>query len=201
MRNLIILLTLFLVTACSSKVSGNGAMNVDSSALTPEQIQAAWKRAMTPSEEHVLLNEMAGEWNASVRFWMKPDMSPQTSTAESTNTTTLNGKFLIEDYRGSFDGQPFKGMGISGFDTVMQQFTHYWIDNMGTGAIISAGKYDPASKTITMRGSVTDPISGKKRQTESRTRIIDENNHVFEMYDISPEGTSFKTLEIAYKRK
>ena len=166
-----------------------------------EEIQASWEKAMSKAEEHKILHDMEGSWKAEVMFWVQPGTPPQTSFADSTNRTILDGRFLVEEYKGSFEGKPFEGMGITGFDTILEKFTHYWIDNMGTGSIVSEGSYDAEEKTISMLGVVTDPVSKEKRDTASITHIIDKNNHIFEMYDLMPDGNRFKTLEIKYTRK
>ena len=50
---------------------------------------------------------------------------------------------------GKMKDMQFKGMGIEGYDNVKKKFVGSWIDNMGTGIMMSEGTYDPATKTFT----------------------------------------------------
>jgi hypothetical protein len=184
-------------------VSGCGMMSKNKPAhkiMTHEELKAAWEKSMTKTEEHKLLEDMSGKWEAAVKFWAQPGANPNISAAKSVSKSVLDGKFLLEDYQGSFAGKPFQGMNIMGYDTVLKKFNNYWVDNMGTGAIYSEGSYDPATNTIALNGDVADPITQTKKPTYSTIKIIDKDNHLLEMFDIFPDGKKFKTLEIAYKR-
>ncbi len=195
----IILLALLFTTLSACSVFNSDKKS--SQHLSHEEIKQAWEQSMAVTEEHKLIESMAGTWDASVKFWTQPGTKPHISMAKSTCKSILNGKFLLEDYKGSFSGKPFEGMSIMGYDTTLKTFSNYWVDNMGTGAIYSEGKIDPETKIISLKGHVTDPLSQSKKTTYSIIRITDENNHIFEMYDVLPEGKKFKTLEITYTKK
>ena len=55
-------------------------------------------------------------------------------------------------------------------------------------------------KTITFTGKTVDPVSGKEMNVRETYKIIDDNNHVMEMY-MTNEGKELKTMEIKFKRK
>lgn len=200
MKYLILTISCLIFSACSL-IHSDDTSEAIQKRMSNEEIKAAWEKSMEVTEEHKLLESMSGSWNASVKFWTQPGAKPNISLAKSVYKPILNGKFLIEDYKGSFSGQPFEGMSIMGFDSILKTFSSHWADNMGTGAIYSEGKMDPESKVITLKGSVTDPISKSKKPTYSVFKIIDANNHIFEMYDVLKDGNKFKTLEITYQRK
>lgn len=189
-----------LLTACSFISEKKEKAPAPQKHLSREEIKAAWERSMSLSEEHKVLKNLAGDWIASVKFWTQPGTNPNVSSAKSFNKIILSDKFLVEDYQGSFSGKPFQGLNILGFDTILNKFSNYWADNMGTGAIYSEGSFDPDSNTITFNGFVTDPVSQTKRPTLSTLKIVDNDNHFLEMYDILPDGNKFKTLEIEYRR-
>lgn len=169
--------------------------------LTREKIDAAWKRSTALSEEHSLLKELAGSWRGDVKYWIMPDAPAKTTTATSVNKLILGDKFLKQDYAGEFESKPFHALGIMGYDTSLNKYTHFWIDGVGTGIVISEGNYDSATKTLTFKGTITDPVLMNKRETFSVMRILNPDTHIFEMYDHMPDNRKFKTLEITYRRK
>lgn len=190
-------LSVFALSACSF----GGSPDVPNEKnMSKEEITAAWEKSMELAEEHKILSEMTGSWKASVKFWTQPGSAPNVSVAKSINKTILNGKFLVEDYSGSFGGQAFKGMSVMGYDTILQKFSNFWADNMGTGAIYSEGTIDKANRSINFTGAATDPITKTKKPTFSVIKVIDNDRHTLEMFDVLPDGKKFKTLEIDYKR-
>ena len=72
---------------------------------------------------------------------------------------------------------------------------------MGTGIMVMRGNYDEASKTIKMEGKVTDPMTKKTKKVREVITVIDPNTQKVEMYDMTPDGKEFKSMEIMLKRK
>jgi hypothetical protein len=44
-------------------------------------------------------------------------------------------------------------------------------------------------------------MTGKPAKIRTVTRIVDPNQHVYEMYAPDPKGNEFKMMEIVYTRK
>ena len=59
---------------------------------------------------------------------------------------------------------------------------------------------DYTGKVLTMKGEYESPLDGKMVHYRMVTRIIDENKHVFEMYE-KKEGKEVKGMEITYTRR
>ncbi len=72
---------------------------------------------------------------------------------------------------------------------------------MGTGLMVTRGKYDEAAKQLTMFGTMVDPVSKKEKKVKEVITYIDENNQKMEMFEVSDDGKEFKTMEIHSKRK
>src|SRR5262249_54426921 len=113
--------------------------------LTPEQ-QAAMEKTMklsSPSENHKSLDPMVGKWTAKVRYWMNPGDKAAESNGASENGWVLGGRFVKQDYHGmTANGQPFEGIGLTGYDNVKGEYQTLWIDNMMTGMMLGSGTYD-----------------------------------------------------------
>ncbi len=167
---------------------------------SPAEMQAAFEKSSKVGPEHALLKQLVGTWKADVKWWIDPNGKAEVSTGKSVNTPALGGRFIREEYNGKMMGQPFQGIGFLGFDNVTKQYTSSWIDSMSTTMMTGTGSFDEATKSWSYASSFSCPLSNSKREVKSVTRLIDKNSHVFEMYDLTPEGTQFKTLEITYKR-
>lgn len=171
--------------------------------MTAEQkaMMEAWQKASTPNARHQqLIAEFAGTWNTKMTSWMDPSAKPMTETGKSVNTAVLGGRQLRMDYSGQFMGQPFEGVGYTGYDNVTGQYFSTWSDNMSTGLFIAHGEYDPASKSYTYHAQMPDPMqNGAPVPVREVVRIVDADHVNFEMYE-TRDGKERKSMEIEYVR-
>jgi hypothetical protein len=160
------------------------------------------------NDNHKLLAGMAGTWTYTVKMWMDPKGNPSESKGTATRKATMDGRYLHGDYSGKFkmpgaDGKmkdmEFKGMSLDGYDNVKQKFVSAWVDNMGTGIMLSDGTYDPATKTFTYTGEY-EAIPGMKSKVREVLKNVDPAHQTFEYYEDRGAGEA-KTMEIDYTRK
>ncbi len=163
-------------------------------------MEEAFKKASTTTEEHIMLKQLAGKWKVTTKMWMMPGEDPQVSKGTSVAAFVLDGKFLKEDFVGSFMGKKFFGIGYTGFDTVSGEFSTLWMDSMGTMMTVMTGSYSPDSNTIGFSGKMSCPLSPEKLKVRSELKIVDKNNHVFTMYMTGPDGKETRSFEITYVR-
>ncbi len=171
---------------------------------SPEQAAMMEKmtKAMTPGPQHEMLKKWAGEWNAKVTLQMDPSQPPQVEESTSTLTMLMDGRYCQEVTSGHMMGQPFNGLGITGYDNVLGKYVSTWIDNMGTGILTSTGTPDASGKVITWVGLMADPMTGKVKTERMVTRIADDDHRTFEMYGVPPGGKKeMKMMTIEYSRK
>jgi hypothetical protein len=161
------------------------------------------------NENHKLLADLAGTWSYTIKMWMNPDPSakPEEYKGTAVRKSMMDGRFFVMDVTGKMemagpDGKKkemtFKGMGIEGYDNVKQKFVGTWVDNMGTGIMMSEGTYDPPTKTFTYTGEY-EGIPGKKQKIREVMKIVDKDHHTFEWYE-DRGGQEAKTMEISYTR-
>lgn len=160
-----------------------------------------WMKAMTPGEGHKLLGNMAGEWNVTVTSWMAPGAPPMSSTGTASNQWVLGGRAMEERFTGSFMGQPFHGIGYTGYDNSRKLYWGTWMDNMSTGVMTSTGSTSDNGKTWKFTATMTDPMTGKETTSEERITVADADHHTMEMWGSGPDGKVFKMMEIVYSRK
>ena len=72
---------------------------------------------------------------------------------------------------------------------------------MGSGIMQMEGPWDDATKSMTLAGTCTDPMSGKIQNVRETFKIIDDNTQMMEMFMPGPDGKEFKTMEIKFTRK
>ncbi len=168
----------------------------------PKAMMEAWKKMSEPGEFHAHLKPLVGRWSQVVKHRMAPDQPWEESGGTTEYRWILDGRFLLEKVKGEMmEGVAFEGLGILAYDKVKKKYVSVWADNFGTGFMISEGTCDASGKVITYRGEYADPMSGQTKRQKSILRIINNDKHVFVMYDTTPDGKEFKSLEITFTRK
>lgn len=161
-----------------------------------------WMTYMTPGEPHAMLAKSVGEWTSVNTMWMSPDTPPSVTQGFCLNKMILGGRYLISENKGDYNGMPFEGIATTAYDNAKKVFVNTWIDNFGTGVMTSEGTYDSTTKTITSKGTMIDPMTGKNMNFRETFASPDDNTQILEMFVPSPDGKSeFKTMNIVYTRK
>ncbi len=171
------------------------------------EMMAKMMEMAKPGENQKLLGDLAGTWNYKVKFWMVPGAPPSESKGTAVRKAAFDGRYCIMNVTGNMempgaDGKMksmvFKGMSVEGYDNVKQKFVSSWIDNMGTGIMMSEGTYDPATKTFTYQAE-EEMMPGMKTKVREVIKIVDKDHHSFEFYE-DRGGQETKTMEINYAR-
>ncbi len=162
---------------------------------TPEQMAL-----MAPGAGHARLKALEGKWTFTGKFWMAEGAPPSDMTGSMDYAWVLDGRFLKESVRSEFDGRPFEGWGMMGYDNMTKQYQSTWCDNMSTGMLVFTGTYDEATKSITSRGEGSDPMSGGMAKVRSVMSLSDPNSIKYEHFESKGGAKEFKTMEIIYSR-
>lgn len=160
----------------------------------------AWQAYATPGTEHKLLADEVGTWNCEMTFWYQPNAKPEKANSVADIKMILGGRYQEANYKGTIMGQPFEGKSTVAFNNASKEFTTTFIDNMGTGIMIATGKYDEGSKTVSYKGEVVNPVSGKKAPYREVYTIVDAKTRKMEMYD-TKNGSEYKSMEIVMTKK
>lgn len=154
----------------------------------------------TPGAEHKKLEAYVGTWDTTAKMWMEPGATPQESTGTAENSMILGGRYLQQKFEGTMMGQPFSGIGYTGYDLYKKRYLSTWMDTMGTSIMSMTGNPDASGKMV-MTGSMDDPMTGKKMNFKEVMTEVDSDHQTFEMWATGPNGKMFKTLEIHYMRR
>jgi Protein of unknown function (DUF1579) len=162
------------------------------------------------NENHKLLTGLDGNWDYTIKMWMDGDTSkkPQESKGSATRKSIMDGRFATMDVKGKFmmpgaDGKmkdmDFVGHGLEGYDNAKKKFVGSWVDNMGTGIMMSEGTYDSASKSFTYLTEY-EMAPGMKQKIREVVKVPDNSHMSMEWYE-DRGGKEAKTMQIDYTRK
>jgi hypothetical protein len=161
----------------------------------------AMMKAATPGDAHKKLNGMAGTFTADVKMWMAPGAPPTAGSGVAENTWALDGRWLQQNFTGTFMGMPFTGVGYTGYDNIKKKYVGSWMDSMSTSMMISTGTANADGKSYTFTSTMDDPMTGKSTPVKETVTVVDDDHHTLEMWGAGPDGKMFKMMEIAYTRK
>jgi hypothetical protein len=161
----------------------------------------AMTKAGTPGEPHKKLEPMVGTFDVKMKMWMDPSKPADESTGKSENKWVLGNRFVQQSYEGTFMGQPFTGMGYTGYDNITKKYTGTWMDSANTAMMNTTGKSDAAGKVMTFTGTMIDPVTGKACKLTEKVTVADNDHHMMEMWGPDPTGKNYKMMEINYTRK
>jgi hypothetical protein len=162
----------------------------------------AMMRAATPGDAHKKLSPLVGTFDAKVRAWSEPGAAPMESTGKAVSEWVLGGRFVQQRFDGTFMGQPFSGIGYTGYDNIKHMYVGTWMDSMSTSMMTSSGgDPDPSGKNWRFAAMTMDPVSGEAMNYDERMTIVDNDHQLFEIYGPGPNGGQFKMMEISYTRK
>ncbi len=165
--------------------------------MTPEQ--KAWMEYMTPGWAHEMMAKSVGKWETVTKFWHVPGMKPEVSNGKTESKMILGGRYVQSRYNGTSMGQPYEGMSLEAYDNVKKEFISIWIDNMGTGVAMAAGKISKDKKMIEYAGTMTDPMKNGESKYKSIVKFVNDDKSIFEMYR-KMEGKEFKIMEMVSTR-
>ena len=182
-------------------VLGSAAMLPAQDSANEKAMMEAWQKAATPGESHKKLEALVGTFDAKVRSTIDPSKPPEDSTGTSVNTWVLGGRYVQQEFDGSFMGEPFNGIGYTGYDNVQKKYLSVWMDTAGTGMMWMTAAADKTGKTISGSARIWDPMTQKPATVESKLTVTDNDHHTFELWGKAPNGRQIKLMEIQYTRK
>jgi len=166
-----------------------------------EEMMKIWMAVATPGEAHRKLEPIVGAFDVKTTSWMAPGKPPEETTGTSESKWILGNRFIEQNVSGTMMGQPFSGVGFTGYDNYKKKYVGAWMDTMGTMMMTSTGTMDASGKKLTAWSVMDDPVTKKPCKIKSLLTILDNDHHKFEMWGPAPDGKIFKMLEINYTRK
>lgn len=151
-----------------------------------------------PGPMHKILKGMVGEWDTAMKVWMEPGKEPTLSKGRAVNRMILDGRYLHQQFVGSFSGMPHRGTGFIGHDNFGKKYQSIWIDNFSSAFSIAEGKAGEDGKSLHLTYEWDSPmgkIPGRYVWT-----ITGKDSHRLEGW-MSQGGQEMKSMEIDFTRK
>lgn len=167
-----------------------------------EEMMRVWQEAATPGPMHESLAEDIGTWDVTSKMYMQgPDAPPMESRGVSEIRWIIDGRWLIEEFKGEMMGEPTTGYSIMGYDNYKKQFVACWFDSMSTAMINFHGSRSADGKTLTMFGTMDEPMTGEKGKTvKFVSRTVDADTRHFEIQEVQ-YGEPFTVVQMTYTRR
>ncbi len=150
--------------------------------------------AAQPGPEHARLKQLEGSWDAVAR------MGDSQTTATSVHRMGPGGLWLISEFKADIGGIPFEGHGIDGYDQDRKRYVSVWVDSITSAIMTFEGTYDESSQSLTMVGQGKG-ADGQPVKYKSKSRTVDQDHNVFEMFQVDPNGKDNLMMTIEYTRK
>jgi hypothetical protein len=112
----------------------------------------------------------------------------------------MDGRYLEQTAQASFEGTPFQGFGLSGFDNLEHVYVSTWIDNMGTGFVNAKGTYAPETRTFRYTSETPDLMSGKYVKSRSVETFVDDDHMTVQFFAPGPDGKEIESMELLFTR-
>ena len=196
-----------LLTSCINESKKNEITVADSSQVKKNSptLDSATKAAnmmafATPGAMHKMMASWDGNWTATIKFWIKPELPPDSMVSVSVNKMINNGLIQYSTHTGSWAGMPFNGVSQTGYDNHREVFWSTWFDNFGSGLVYLEGTWNDATKTISMKGKTTDPETKAQLDVRETLKVVDDNTQLMEQY-LTHDGKEMKSMEITFRRK
>jgi len=198
MRLTLITLTSFCLVMSASLVTAKEKK--PQKQMDPQAMMEVYKKLAMPGEPHKVFASLAGSWTTQTKEWMEPGKPPMESTGSCEEKVLLDGRFLQQECTGEMMGQPYTGIGVTGYDNHTKKYVSTWMDSRGTGIFVMEGTGSPDGKTVKLKGGHQDPIEGTMKH-HAVWKIVDANTQVFELWGSGKHTKDMKMMEITYTRK
>lgn len=163
---------------------------------------AAFIKLGQPGPQHKFLaDHLVGEWEVTSRIWMDPAAPPMEGTGSARFRAVFEGKFIEQEFTGSFMGHGFNGQGLIGYDNFAKQFNATWVDSMSTAMLNFNGSMSMDGSSLTFHGTMNEPMTGELGKTiRHQYKFESKDRFVFSGWEVA-YGEPFQSMELTYTRK
>lgn len=160
-----------------------------------------WAEYMTPSNVHTLFKQYEGNFTMDISMSMGDGKEPSIVTVNSEHNMLLGGRFLEMKQHGNMMGMDYQSIITLGFNNTDKKFALTTITNMGTGTLSLFGDWNDKSKSATLSGSLTNPVSKNTITVKQVVTFVDNDTILIESYDKEGDNPEKKTVQYKLSRK
>ena len=163
--------------------------------------QDPWSVYMTPTEIHTLFSQYTGSFKMEMTVSMGKDKEPTIFTINSDHQMLLGDRFLELKQQGDMMGMDYQCVTILGFNTIDKQVALTTITNMGTGTLSMFGEWDEKTKSATLYGQLTNPVTKNTINVKQTISFPDKDTILIESYDQEGDKPEIKSVQYKFIRK
>jgi hypothetical protein len=149
---------------------------------------------------HKQLMALEGSWEGPTKTWLEPDVEADESTNRSTFRSLLDGRFAIQKYEGTVNGEPHVGVSIFGYNLDAGRFESAWVDSFHTGTSIMFSKGNSGIAPLAALGSFPDGTGGPDWGWRTELQIADPDHIEVTAYIITPDGQEAMAVQTRLAR-
>jgi hypothetical protein len=167
---------------------------------SPAAVLKMMAAAGQPGAEHKKLEPLVGDWNMTMKMWMDPSQPPAEIKATVKREWIMGGRFVQESVKGEFEGKPFEGLGLWGYDSAQKKYTTVRACGLCGMVQSDTSDIDATGRKFECTTEGKCPVTGEMVKgrdevvIESKDRIV---ANIFKTMD----GKEFKAMEIVSVRK
>ena len=151
----------------------------------------------TATPEHRLLEQRCGRWRVECTFLG----GPEPMRTDAIETLEMFGPFFtVSRFEAELFGAPYRGQAVTGYEPDRQRWVANWIDTMSPNLLQFTGRYDAATRTLTMACDGPGPGGQGVVTYRSAERLVDDQTREFDMWMATPAGQEAHLLHYRYRR-
>lgn len=107
----------------------------------------------------------------------------------------LGGRFLEMKQQGDMMGMDYQSIITLGYNNTDKTMSLITITNMGTGTLSLSGEWDENSKSATLFGQLTNPVTKNSIAVKQVVAFVDVDTILIESYDKEGDKPEKKTVQ------
>jgi hypothetical protein len=152
----------------------------------------------SPGPIHHRLNDLAGTWDVAIQYKLGDKTYDGKATCEA--KWILDGRFLQQEYKSRFQGQPFQVIQLLGYDNPRKKTIEIMIDNRSTSVLHNEGSISDDGKVITNLGESRDPDTGKPYKLRTVTTIVNPGHFTLEWFRTDDGDKENRVVSMTHTR-
>lgn len=162
----------------------------------PDQAKAV--KRDSPGPVHRRLNDLVGTWDVAIQYKLGDKTYNGKATCEA--KWILDGRFVQQEYKSRFQGEPFQVIQLLGYDNPKKKTVEIMIDSRSTGVRHNEGSISDDGKVITNFSEGRDPATGKPYKLRTVTTIVDPGHFTLEWFQTEEGGKEKRVVGMTHTR-